>query len=168
MSSSLLVAYATQYGSTREVADAMASVLRERGVLVDVKPARDVRELEQYDAVVLGAPLFMFHWHKEALRFLARHQKDLLERQVALFALGPVHHPYDEKEWLDSQAQLNKELASYPWLKPVEIKVLGGKYDPTKLAFPIKLLAGKAPASDVRDWAEIRSWAASLTTRLEL
>ena len=168
MPSSLLVAYATQYGSTQEVAEAMASVLRERGVLVDVKPARDVSALQQYDAVVLGAPLCMFHWHKEALRFLARHHKNLVERKVAVFALGPVHHPYDEKEWCDAQAQLDKELAPFPWLNPVEIKVLGGKYDPSKLRFPIKMLAGKAPASDVRDWAEIRSWAASLTAKLEL
>jgi len=40
--------------------------------------------------------------------------------------------------------------------------VFGGKYDPAYLRFPINLLAGKEPASDLRDWNAIRAWAADL------
>ena len=38
----------------------------------------------------------------------------------------------------------------------------GGKYDPAKLRFPMNLLAGKVPASDLRGWTVIRAWAADL------
>jgi menaquinone-dependent protoporphyrinogen oxidase len=82
MSTSVLVAYATRYGSTQEVAEAVAATLRERGLAVDIGPMREVRTLDQYHAVVLGAPLYMFHWHKDALHFLARHREALTQRPV--------------------------------------------------------------------------------------
>lgn len=162
MSSVVLVGYATRYGSTGAVAELIGATLRERGLAVDTRPLREVRTLAGYQAVVLGAPLFMFRWHKDALRFLSRHQKALMDRPVAVFALGPTHVPYDEKEWQDSHVQLDKELARFPWLHPVALQMFGGKYDPACLRFPINLLAGKAPATDLRDWPAIRAWASSL------
>ena len=162
MSSLVLVGYATRYGSTQEVAEAVAATLSECGLAVDIQLMRNVRTLEGYSAVVLGAPLFMFHWHKDALQFLSRHRKALAGRSVAVFALGPTHDPHDEKEWQDSRAQLDKELAKFPWLTPVALEMFGGRYDPAKLRFPINVLAGKEPASDLRDWTAIRAWAAGL------
>jgi menaquinone-dependent protoporphyrinogen oxidase len=167
MSTSVLVGYATRYGSTQEVAEAIAATLRECGLAADIQPMREVRTLAGYSAVVLGAALYMFRWHKDARRFLSRHRQALTERPVAVFALGPVHDPYDEKEWQDSCAQLDKELAKFPWLAPVALQMFGGKYDPEKLRFPINLLAGKEPASDLRDWTEIRTWARNLAAILE-
>jgi menaquinone-dependent protoporphyrinogen oxidase len=164
----VLVGYASGYGSTQEVAEAVAETLGECGIAVDLQLMRDVRTLAGYQAVVLGAPLFMFHWHKDALHFLSRHRESLVERPVAVFALGPVHEPHDEEEWQSSSAQLDKELAKYPWFKPVSIEMFGGKYDPEKLRFPIKMFAGKEPASDLRDWEAIRLWASSLPAQLEI
>lgn len=166
MPTSVLVAYATKYGSTQEVAEAVAAALRESGLTVAVQPAREVRALEGHDAVVLGAALYMYKWHKDALGFLSRHRKALAERPVAVFALGPVHVPHDEKEWQNSRAQLDKELSKYSWLKPVAVEILGGKFDPKKLTFPMNKFAGKEPASDARDWMAIRAWAGSISNLL--
>ncbi len=166
MTTSILVGYSTRYGSTQEVAETIAAALREGGLVVDVKPLREVRSLDDYHAVVLGAPLFMFHWHKDALNFLSRQRKALEARPVAVFALGPVHDPHDEQEWQDSHAQLDKELAQFPWFKPVALEMFGGKYDPEALRFPLKMFAGAVPASDIRDWQAIRAWAQNLAPRL--
>ncbi len=166
MSTSILLGYATRNGSTQEVAEAVAATLRECGLAVDIQPVREVRTLTGYSAVVLGAPLYMFHWDKDALRFLSRHREALTERPVAVFALGPVHDPYDKEEWQASRAQLDTELAKFPWLTPVALEMFGGKYDPAKLRFPIILFAGRAPASDLRDWTAIRAWASNLATKL--
>ena len=89
MSGKVLVGYATQYGSTKEVAEAIAETLRESGLEADLQPLSKVRTLESYSAVVLGAPLIMFHWHRDAINFLSRHRIALSERPVAIFALGP-------------------------------------------------------------------------------
>lgn len=167
MSDSVLMGYASRYGSTQEVAEAIAATLRESGLSVELQPLRDVRSVAEYGAVVLGAPLFMFHWHKDALSFLSRHRSALLERKVAVFALGPVHEPHDEQEWTDSRAQLDKELAKFAWLEPVALQVFGGKYDPKSLRFPLKLFAGDEPATDIRDWSAIRNWALSLPELLQ-
>jgi menaquinone-dependent protoporphyrinogen oxidase len=166
MQASILVGYATRYGSTQEVAEVVAAGLRETGFTVDIQPMHKVGTLAGYRAVVLGAPLFMFHWHKDALHFLSRHQKALMERPVAVFALGPVHDPHDEKEWQDSNAHLAKELEKFSWLKPVALQIFGGKYDPAKLRFPLNLFAGAEPASDIRDWVAIRTWASNLAGKL--
>ncbi|MGD2146088.1 MAG: flavodoxin domain-containing protein [Anaerolineae bacterium] len=167
MSASVLVAYASRYGSTQEVAEAVAAALRESGLAVDTCRARDVGSLAGYAAVVLGAPLYMYRWHKDARRFLSRHLEALRERPVAVFALGPTHEPYDEKEWQDSRGQLAKELAKYTWLAPVAVEIFGGRFDPEKLPFPVSLMAGQEPASDIRDWAAIHAWAGELAVRLE-
>jgi menaquinone-dependent protoporphyrinogen oxidase len=149
------------------VAEAIAATLRERGLEVDIQPTREVRTLDQYREVVLGAPLYMFHWHKDALHFLARHRETLTQRQVAVFALGPFHA--EEKEFQEARGQLDKELAKFPWLTPGAIEIFGGKFDPEKLTFPHNLLPAlkNMPASDVRDWTAIRAWASDLAAQFQ-
>ncbi len=171
MSDSILVAYATRYGSTQEVAERVAATLRECGLKVEVKPARQVRDLEGYRAVVLGAPLYIGRWLKDAQSFLGRHQQALIGRPVAIFTLGPT-----QAEGLKSpevRVQLDQELAKYPWLKPIAAELFGGKYDPAKLHFLDRLLGAlpasplyNMPASDVRDWEAISAWANSLVAKL--
>lgn len=172
MSDPVLVAYATRYGSTQEVAEAVAATLREQGLAVDLQPIRDVRALDGYCAVVLGAPYYMGRWHKDALQFLARHREPLAERPVAVFALGPLHD--DEQEFRAVREQLDHDLATFPWLTPVALALFGGKYDPAKLRFSDRFIASlpasplkQMPASDVRDWTAIGAWARSLAAQLQ-
>jgi menaquinone-dependent protoporphyrinogen oxidase len=172
MSASILVTYATRYGSTQEVAEAVAATLRERGLEVDLQPAKKVRTLDGYRAVVLGAPLYIGRWLKDAQRFLTLHRQALAERPVAIFALGPTRA--DTQEWQGVRAELDQQLAQFPWLKPVAVELFGGKYDPAKLRFPDSLLAAlpaspfhQMPASDVRDWTAIRAWAGDLVAKLQ-
>lgn len=174
MPATALVAYATRYGSTQQVAEAVAATLREHGLAVDFTSMRNVRSLDAYSAVVLGAPLYIGHWHKDARQFLLRHHDGLARRPVAIFALGPLTNPRDETEWTGCRNQLDKDLAQYPWLAPVAVELFGGKLDPAQLRFPDTLL-NVMPASpfkdmaptDLRDWEAIRAWAADLAAKLE-
>jgi menaquinone-dependent protoporphyrinogen oxidase len=168
----ILVAYASRYGSTQEVAEAIAATLREIGLSADLQPVRKVRTLEGYGAVVLGAPIYIGQWHKDALEFLVRNREALAQRPVAIFALGPTS--VDEKEMQGSRAQLDKELAKYPWLTPVALEVFAGRYNPAKLNLPDRFIASLPasplhgmPASDVRDWTAIRAWASNLAAKLQ-
>ena len=165
----VLVAYASTHGSTREVAEAVAATLRGHELAVDLQPARDVRTLEGYHAVVLGAPLYILHLHKDALRFLSHHQKALTGGlPVAIFAGGPFGAG-DGNEWQEVRKQLDQELAKFPWLKPVVVEVIGGKFDPATLRFPWNLIPAlrQMPASDLRDWEAIRRWASTLAVQLQ-
>jgi menaquinone-dependent protoporphyrinogen oxidase len=169
MENKILVVYATSYGSTREIAGVIAETLQNQGITVDVEPIRNVRKPDGYRAVVLGAPLYMFHWHNDALHFLSQNQKAITGGlPMAVFAGGSLESD-DEKERQVVQAQLEKELAKYPWFKPVSVLIVGGKFDPTKLRFPYNLIPAmrQMPAKDLRDWEAIKAWAGRLAELLQ-
>ena len=52
----VLVTYASKHGSTQGIAEAIGGRLRERGPDAEVRPVREVTDLEQYDTVSSGAP----------------------------------------------------------------------------------------------------------------
>jgi len=165
MSNKVLLAYASKYGSTQEVAEAIAKAMREKGLEVDLQQASQVRSLKEYSAVVLGAPLYLYRWHKHAIRFLKRHEKALKSVPAAVFAVGPSFNG-DEKEWLETRDQFRKELAKFPWFSPIDAEVMGGKFDPANLSFPMKLFLKDLPAADLRDWDAIAKWAADVAQKL--
>jgi menaquinone-dependent protoporphyrinogen oxidase len=157
----VLVAYATKRGSTREVAEAVAATLAERGLDVDVEPATAVKSVTPYDAVVVGGALYTGRWHREAREFLAHFRYALATRAVAIFGMGP--RTMDEHEVADSRGQLDKALAHAPEVRPVAITIFGGVVDPTQLHFPFSRL----PASDARDWDAIETWADQIAATFE-
>lgn len=160
----VLVAYATTYGATQEIAEAVAETLREHGLEVDLQPMRKVRSLKGYSALVLGAPLYMFRWHRDARRFLARHKAALTGGlPVAIFAGGPIEQG-NESQWAEARKHLDRDLVKFPWLQPVAVEIVGGRFDPATLRFPWNIFPGfqQMPAGDLRDWEAIRAWASRL------
>jgi len=169
MTTTILVAYATRYGSTKEVAETVAATLGEQGLEVEVKTAREVRSLDGYGAVVLGTPLYMGALFKDVRALLERNQAALEQTPLALFALGPVSAA-DGVE--GSRQQLDTALAKLPWLSPVAMEVFVGKYDPAKLGWKDRMIAALPasplhgePAHDERDWEAIRGWARAMAPR---
>jgi len=162
MKEKVLVAYASTNGSTQEVAEAVAEALREGGLEVDFQPMRKVQSLAGYEGIVLGAPLYIMRWHKDAHRFLRRHREAFNGQPVAVFALGPTNDK--EEDWREVRSQLDKELAKFPWFTPSVTQIFGGKLDPANLRFPLNLVPAlrQMPASDLRDWTAIRAWADSV------
>jgi menaquinone-dependent protoporphyrinogen oxidase len=177
MTALVLVAYATRYGSTEEVANAIAAALREHGLNVEVRPAREVRSLNSYDVVVLGAALYLGRWHRDAREFLVRHRMALSKLPVAVFALGIYNRNFNpflsaaEDEQRGSRVQFSRELAKASWLAPTSIAVFSGKIDPAKLHFPFHrtwMRAFRVPVRDARDWTAIHAWADNLPAALHL
>ena len=153
----ILVAYATKHGSTREVAETIAEVLRADGYDVTVRPASDITELDDVEAVVLGGALYTGRWHRDARRFLSRFRGELAARRLAVFGMGPK--TMSTEDVAGSRDQLGRALQSFPDLRPVATAVFGGVIDPSRLRFPFSHL----PASDARDWRQIRRWAAEVS-----
>jgi menaquinone-dependent protoporphyrinogen oxidase len=162
----VLIAYATRYGSTGEVAQAVGSALSRQGVDVEVKPAKDVTALDAYGGVVLATPFYFGSMLKGATRFLERNRDALRELPVALLACGPISAGDDMAV---ACAQLDDALAKLGWLEPVASAMFVGKYDPAHLRFADKIVAA-LPASplhgvaahDDRDWEAIQAWAEGL------
>ena len=160
---SILLAYASRFGSTQEVAETIAATLREAGLEVDLQPMQEVESLDRYDAGVLGAAIYNAKWNVEAHQFVSQHQEALGQLPVVIFTLGPLSASDAAKR--NSRRQLDSELAKYPWLKPIAMEIFAGKYDPSKpgLNFFERFL----PARDYRNWDAIRAWANELSAQLQ-
>ncbi len=90
MSARVLVAYASKLGSTAEIAEAIAQVLRDGGHHALAVPARDVTTLESWDAVVLGSAVYAAYWQRDARKFTERFHDELKARPLWLFSGGPL------------------------------------------------------------------------------
>jgi menaquinone-dependent protoporphyrinogen oxidase len=160
MSNSILVTYATKHGSTKGVAEAVAATLAQRGAAVDIRPAAEVTDVTPYDGVVLGGALYVGRWHRDAVRFLRRHQDELAALPVAVFAMGP--RTLEKKDVEGSRMQLEHALEKVSEFEPAEVAIFGGVIEPEKLRFPLNRIS----ASDARDWDAIGEWSERVATIL--
>ncbi len=161
--SSILVAFASRYGSTQEAAETVADALRQAGQRVDLQPMREVKNLEHYDAIVLGAAIYNTKWNPDAHAFLSEHDEILRHRPVAIFSLGPTtRNPAAKKQ---SLRQLDKDLEKYTWLRPIALEMFVGKYDLSKLG--LGSVGRLVPLPDNRDPNAVRAWASALPAQFE-
>ena len=148
--SDILVVYATKHGSTKAVAETIATELQANGIHVEVRPARAAREpVTGHDLIVLGGAIYSGRWHHDAHRFLKWHRKELATVPVAVFGMGPREN--QPESWQRARAQLGRALAKRPWLTPAAVAVFGGADPPGR--------DDRNGRRDFRDWVAIRRWA---------
>jgi len=171
MSRKVLVAYSTRYGSTGEVAQAIAKTLTDEGFDAEAAPAREIASVDGYHAVIVGGPFYYGAWSKEAKNFVEKQRTALESLPFALFALGPSSG--EGEELREACEHFRQDLLSSVSLRPIAAEVFGGSYDPSRLGFldrlatvlPASPLHG-LPAQDARDWAAIAAWARSIMDKL--
>lgn len=162
----VLVAHASKYGSTTEVAERIADVLRGTGAAVECVSARDVKSLDGYSAAVLGTALYFFRARGDGRRFLVRHRKALETMPFAVFGLGPIEDT--PEQFSGAREHLDKAIVK-AGLTPSAVAVFGGVLAPEKLRFPDSNPGIKAMGPlDLRDWDQINAWAQSLVGVLGL
>jgi menaquinone-dependent protoporphyrinogen oxidase len=162
--SRVLVAYATKNGSTAEIADAIADELRGRGAEVDCRDAGTVRDVDSYDAVVLGSAVYMKRWRKEARRFLRRHRRELGELPFWVFSSGPVGEQKQGDTKAAEWAEPRRMVATVERLGAREHVIFGGRVplEPTNFIERAMLENTPPEFADRRDWDQIRGWAAGI------
>jgi menaquinone-dependent protoporphyrinogen oxidase len=164
MDKDVLVAYASKYGSTKEIAEKIGEVFREAGLRVHVASVDRIRDVAPYRAVVLGSAIYVGKWPREAAKFLQSHEKTLATRLFWLFASGPTGegNPVKLVEGVRLPVRLQPLVDR---LHPRDIAVFHGHIDPDKINFierwAIKSLV-KKPFGDFRDWDAIVAWASSI------
>ena len=168
MTARILVAYASKYGATTEIAEKIGEVLREAGLTVNVLPAEQVDDLTPFDAVVLGSAVYAGSWRKEAVTLLEEYQTSLAKIPVWLFSSGPLGEGDPStlmKGWRFPTAQ--QSIADR--IHPRDIAFFNGELDMEKLNFAEKLIIKgiRQPAGDFRDWDAITDWAASIAGALQ-
>ena len=167
MDTKILVTYATKHGATEEIANKIGEIIRQAGLLTDVYPVKNVKNLAAYNAVILGSAVYIGSWRKEAVQFLKANQQALAARAVWLFSSGPTGEgePIELlKGWRFPPAQ--RSLVES--IHPRNIAVFHGNLDEKKLnAFEKWLTKNvKAQTGDFRDWNAVTAWATSIADAL--
>ncbi len=171
----ILVAYASESGTTAEVAEAIGEVLCQEGNTVETKWAKNVNDLNNYDAVIIGSAIQYDRWMPEATEFVTAHQNVLNKLPVAYFftclALSIQNEKAAKKK---AMAYSDKLYALVPQVKPVDVGRFAGVLDYNKLSFFIRLIFKVilpilgVQEGDYRDWDAIRAWAKETQLKLNL
>jgi menaquinone-dependent protoporphyrinogen oxidase len=163
----VLVTYGSKFGSTAEIAEKIAEVLRTRGLNVSIMPASTVSDLSAFNAVVLGSAVYTGHWTKEATDFLVSHEDSLSTRPVWFFSSGPTGQG-DPVERLHGWRFPDAQLDIADRIRPQGMVVFHGKIDIQNLNFGERLMirAVGSPTGDFRDWTAITAWAEEIATTL--
>ena len=157
----VLVVYASKMGSNAEVAEAIVAVLTEAGLEAEALPARLVKDVEPYDAIVLGSALYAAHWQREANRFVTKRRDILRTKALWLWSSGPLDRIRASKN-LPPTDNVLEIMGDIPFRGH---RTFGGKLDPNAPGVDEQILRTHQQG-DFRDWAKIRAYAAEIADAL--
>jgi menaquinone-dependent protoporphyrinogen oxidase len=152
-----LVVASSKHGSTREIAERVAKVLRvNKGVTAVVEDTQDAPKwLATVDAVVVAVPVYRDALHAPGRAFLDAHRAELADKSLSILVSGAAP---------ELSPKLRAKVDTYG-ARAVTYQ-RGALYE-EKLGFVEKLLikAARGQYGDFRNWGAIEAWGKSLTTR---
>ena len=151
----VLVTAASKYGSTEEIATAIADGLGSHGLDVTVAHVDEVEDAGGYDAVVLGSAVYAGRWMRPARSLAASLAALPGGPPLWLFSSGPIGDP-PKPEGDPSDVT---ELDGAPNVHGHA--VFAGKLVREGLRFGDRAIVSAlhAPDGDFRDWREISAFA---------
>jgi menaquinone-dependent protoporphyrinogen oxidase len=171
----VLVAYATRHGATQGIAERIAETLRADGLEAELLPVTAAGDLARYDACVIGSAVYLFHWLKDAAKFLQRNQSTLAAKPVWLFSSGPLGDETVDAEGRDPRAvSAPKEIGELQAaVNARDHHIFFGAFQRGKpVGFGERVVsmmpAARAalPEGDFRDWQDIEHWAEGIARAL--
>lgn len=165
---SLLIAYASQFGSTGEMAGMMGKALCETGYDVDVQRIQNVSDLSRYDGYIIGGPIQYDDWMDEATGFVSLHRDTLRKKPVAYFFSCLTLSKKTPEAIQQANGYAKKLVSNIPEVRPVAVQGFAGVLDYNKMSYSGRLLARMVFAylqvneGDYRNPSAIKDWAVSL------
>jgi menaquinone-dependent protoporphyrinogen oxidase len=168
MNKKILVIYAGNYDSTKEIAQFIAGIIGEMGGNIEVRSVDEHPGIASYDAVIIGSAARMDKLLGKTLRFARRRANDIRQKTTAYFVTcitmkndTPENR---EKAWgfLQPLCQIKE---------PVGIGLFGGKLEYNRIGFLWKTLArqdktGTMAEGDFRNWEQIKAWAKEVGNKM--
>ncbi len=166
MKGNILVAYATWAGATRSVAEEIGKVLAGKFARVDVLPAREVKDVGDYAAVILGSAARMGGLQPDSRKFMHRFHDKLLLKKVAWFVVCMTMSEDTSANRAAVDRYLDPLRKIAPKVIPVDIGLFAGVMDPSQLKGIWKFTMKNQEYKDHRNWKAIRAWAEGLKGKL--
>ncbi|MBN1581388.1 MAG: twin-arginine translocation signal domain-containing protein [Anaerolineae bacterium] len=162
MQKSVLVGYASTFGTTAEAAVEIGRILAERGFAVDVCPVQTINTLAGYERVVLGSAVHGGLVLAEMSDFIQANQSDLLDLPMALFCVGLAKN----LAYLDSiKARIRPESkAAFTGRLVLRegITLIPGLSEKPALRGAATMMTRLIPPLDYRKPQKVRDWAQTL------
>ena len=149
----ILVAYGSKMGGTAGIAEMVAEGLRGKGRDVALRPAVPTRDLDTFDAVIVGGALYSLRWHKASKRFVKQHAATLRSKSVYLFSSGPLDDSAAEAE-IPPTRGVAKLMAL---VGARGHATFGGRMPADAKGFPAAAMA-RDNAGDWRDPQQVAAW----------
>lgn len=168
-----LVVYASKYGSTSEVARAIAETLN-----ADIAEVSSAPAPSEYDAVVLGSPVYAGDYLPEMIQFVQLHKDSLQQTSIAAFITAAADVETDpglsgdDDELMFTQQDYADGLARLAGGSLLAARGFGGRLDPDRLDdydrnmlgwFYRHLMHGELRGFDLLDLDEARRWGEELS-----
>lgn len=162
----VLVAYATRFGSTREIAAAIVHELNSAGLDAQAAEASSALSPDEYDAFVIGSPLYGGKWMGIAGMFAAITSDRIDGKPVALFSIGTLRVVNEEAGNTEHREFMASLIEVAPNLNVVSDVLFNGYFERDNLPWYLRIVDRFAPTpqGDHRDWSVIQSWAKSLVS----
>jgi menaquinone-dependent protoporphyrinogen oxidase len=156
----VLIAYASKYGATKEIAEKIGEVLKGEGLTADVLPVKSVKNLADYQAAVIGSAVYIAQWYKPTTNFLKKNENALAAMPVWLFSTGPSGKG-DPVELLKGWKYPVAQQPLIDRINPKDTAVFHGCLNTEKMSslekWVVKRVGGDT--GDFRDWDMITKWA---------
>ncbi len=175
----VLIAYSTWAGATHQVADEIQKELIKNKLQVNIMPAKDVRSIADYQAVILGTSVHAGQMNGDFKKFLNRFHKELAGKNTIIFVVCFNMIEDEEKNRNETLGWLNKSLSKFPEIKPISLGLFAGaaltdSEEFNKLNVLVKKMIESMKKSmdtdkgksDFRDWDKIHSWAAEIAGKI--
>lgn len=111
----VLILYANQQGQTQTIADFIADALKDEGHSAMVSSIEVLTQLNNFDAVILGASIYRGRYPKGLKKYIQDHKKQLKLLPSAFFSVCPKYSKTDEIQQQQAQTHLDKLLAETNW-----------------------------------------------------
>lgn len=196
----VLIVYDTVSGSTEEIAYKICEELKKSGMEADVCRVGKTGGLAAYDAVIIGAPSRFGGLLGPVKRFIRKNRRELQEKKVfyflsCLYVLRIKEEPVPETSfYIDPSLKLKTVyekdtdimdrthsiayyqriiLKSAPEIKPIEVALLNGRLDLTKLNIFYKIfmrlvtwMTTRQQIGDFVNPSAVKEWTKRVTSAL--
>jgi menaquinone-dependent protoporphyrinogen oxidase len=168
MNKKILLIYAGNYDSTKEIAQYIAGILNKMKGNVDIRSIDEIRNMEPYDAVIIGSAARMDKLLGKTLRFARRHADKLRKKTTAYFVTC-ITMKNDTPENREKARGFLQPLCQIK--EPIGLGLFGGRLEYKKIGFLWKTLArqdktGTMAEGDFRNWELIKVWAKEIGNKL--
>jgi menaquinone-dependent protoporphyrinogen oxidase len=160
MESKILVAYASKYGATKEIADRIGKTLSQSGLAAEVLPAEQVKDISTYESVVLGSAAYIGNWRKGATGFIHKFDDELEKMPAWIFSSGPLEDG-DALQLMKGWKYPKSLEPTIERIKPRDITVFHGAVNFQKMNLFERWMMQrfKLAKNDFRRWDLIENWA---------